>query len=196
MCERWDFCKGLWTKVARHKNRSKDYIKDQRSRLTGPSGHFQSPGLRAARDTGEMQNGERRGRGSRGSAHQRWGGRERPRFGGGRQPAHGSAYKPWWHSGASLATGRGGGCEVCRAEPQSSASLLQRIPRPSNRRREPLHCSARVDGMWPEKSAVVLRRLTRDGSRRWSCGMALWSSLRRRPAPVAPLGSESTGAWW
>jgi hypothetical protein len=31
MCERWDFCKGLWTKVARHKNRSKDYIKDQGS---------------------------------------------------------------------------------------------------------------------------------------------------------------------
>jgi hypothetical protein len=31
MCERWDFCRGLWTKVARHKNISKDYIKDQGS---------------------------------------------------------------------------------------------------------------------------------------------------------------------
>jgi hypothetical protein len=139
-----------------------------------------------------MQNRERRARGSRGGAHQRWGGRERPGFGGGRQPAHGSAYTPWWHSGASLATGRGGGCEVRRGEPQSSASLLQRLPRPANRRREPLPCSARADVMRSEKSVVVLRSVTRDGSPRWSCGLALWSSLRRRPAPVAPLGGEST----
>jgi hypothetical protein len=71
--------------------------------------------------------------------------------------------------------GRGGGCEVRRGEPQSSTSLLQRLPRPANRLREPLPCSARVDGMWPEKSAVLLWRLTHDmgvsgGAAAWSCG--------------------------
>jgi hypothetical protein len=95
MCEWWDYSRGFFVVLPRHKIGSKDCIiiqgpKHKRadtffflwfvtirdghnSWRTGTcSGSIRSTGFQVARSLGETQNGERRSRGSQGGSHRRW----------------------------------------------------------------------------------------------------------------------------
>jgi hypothetical protein len=141
------------------------------------SGHFQSPGLQATRGLGEMQNGERRSRGSQWCAHQR-----------GRQ----TGAAGFWRGavpGGSLSPCRGGSPRVLRrrevVEDCGSASRCSWRPRLA-----PVGLHA---GKPRKQSAVVFRTLVDGGGAHARQGMR-WRAAGPRAAASAARFIGDTGA--